>query len=163
MQAVVGADCAYKHATIPAEGPSLGFSEAPDQVRWQVNLPHLHRRATERRSRDTAQWVAAHVSPERRHQPPGGSSLPRQRRKVRKSLVSRYYKLFSGRAAIGSFLHECPRDWSRASAGGATAGSGSRVITFSPSAGPGLPRLGGFGRGSGRIAIGNGRGCRLSG
>ena len=49
----------------------------PDQIRWQAGLSHLTRRA-ERRSRDTAQWVAAHVRPEHRYHPPGASGLRRR-------------------------------------------------------------------------------------
>ena len=43
----------------------------PDQVRWQASLPHLIRRATERRSETTAQWVRDYVRPERRYAPRG--------------------------------------------------------------------------------------------
>ena len=49
--------------------------EVPDQVRWQTSLPHLARRATERRAQATTQWVRDHVRPERRYHPPGGSGL----------------------------------------------------------------------------------------
>ena len=63
--------------------------------------------STERRPRDTAQSVAAHVRPERSYTSPGGSGLRRGAlRKARKSLASRYYQLLSGHSAIGSFLHE---------------------------------------------------------
>ena len=50
-----------------AEGPSRDFSEVSNQVRWQVSLSHLHRRAIKRLSREAAHWVAAHVRPERRY------------------------------------------------------------------------------------------------
>ena len=85
-----------------------GRSEAvPDAYRWEASLTRLSRVAAERRSRATSQWVAAHIRPERRCSPPGGSGLQRrQLRRARKSLASRYYQLLSGHAAIGSFLHE---------------------------------------------------------
>ena len=39
--------------------------------------------------------------------PPGGTGLRRKAlRKVQKSLAGRYYRLLSGHAAIGSFLHD---------------------------------------------------------
>ena len=85
---------------------------------------------------------------------------------VGKSLDSRYYQLLSGHVATSSFLHErmtLPRSWSRASADGTSAGSGSHAIPSLLSAEPGLLSPGGFGRGSGRIAIGSTRGHRLSG
>ena len=81
--------------------------EVPDQVRWQTSLPHLARRATERRAQATTQWTRDHVRPERRYHPPGGSGLQRRMlRRVRKSVAQRYYQLLSGHAAIGSFLHD---------------------------------------------------------
>ena len=39
---------------------------APDQVRWQASLPHLSRRARERRSEATTQLIKDYVRPERR-------------------------------------------------------------------------------------------------
>ena len=66
---VAGNEFADGLAKETAERRSRGFPEAPDQVRWQASLSHLVRRATERRPRDTTQWVAAHVQPERRYQP----------------------------------------------------------------------------------------------
>ena len=49
----------------------------PDQVRWQASLPHLARRATERRSEATSQWVRDHVRPERRYPPPWRPRFPK--------------------------------------------------------------------------------------
>lgn len=43
--------------------------EVPDEIRWEVSLSYLSRRAAERESRDAAQWVSTHVSPERRYRP----------------------------------------------------------------------------------------------
>ena len=87
-----------------AAGQSHGV---PDQVRWQASLPHLARRATERRSGATPQWIRDHVRPERRYTPPGGLDFRKRGvRKVRKSTAQRYYQLMSGHAAIGSFLHD---------------------------------------------------------
>ena len=82
------------------------YSDEDRQLR-ESSLLHLSRLATERRSRVTAQWMSEHVRPERRYRPPAGPVLRRKAlRRVRKSLVSRYYQLLSGHAAIGSFLHE---------------------------------------------------------
>ena len=81
--------------------------DVPDQIRWQASLPHLSRRATERRSETTAQWIRDHVRPERRYVPPGGLGFrKRAMRRVRKSTAQPYYQLMSGHAAIGSFLHD---------------------------------------------------------
>ena len=81
--------------------------EVPDELRWEVNLSRLSRRAAERRPRDTAQWVTAHVRPERRYRPPRGTGLSIKRlRRTRKSLASRYCQLLSGHAVIGSFLRK---------------------------------------------------------
>ena len=66
----------------------------PDQVRWQASLPNLSRRATERRSEATSQWIGDHVRPERRYIPPGGPGFRRRAlRRVRKSVAQRYYQL----------------------------------------------------------------------
>ena len=65
--------------------------DVPDEFRREVSLSHLSRRA-ESRSRATTQWVSAHVRPERRYRPPGGSGFRRkQLRRARKSVSSRYY------------------------------------------------------------------------
>ena len=80
--------------------------DVPDQVRWQASLPHLSRKASERRSGATAQWIRDHVRPERRYLPPGGPGFrKRALRRVRKSAAQRYCQLLSGHAAISS-LHD---------------------------------------------------------
>ena len=48
------------------------------EFRWEASLSNLSRVASENRSRATVQWVAAHVRPEYRHPPPGGSSPQRK-------------------------------------------------------------------------------------
>ena len=50
----VAGNAADNLARQAAEEPSRDFAEAPNQVRWQVSLSHLHRRAIEQRSRETA-------------------------------------------------------------------------------------------------------------
>ena len=50
-----------------AEG-SLSYNVS-DEVRWQASLPHLSRRASEGRARQTPEWAASHVGPERRCRP----------------------------------------------------------------------------------------------
>ena len=80
--------------------------EVPDEIRWEVSLSYLSRRAAERESRDAAQWVSTHVSPERRYRPQGGTGLQRKLpHRAYKSLAGRHYQPLSGDAAIGFFLH----------------------------------------------------------
>ena len=101
---VEGNEVADGMAKEAAAGQMYGV---PDQVRWQASLPHLSRRATERRSADTSRWIAEHVRPERRYAPRGGPGFrKRAMRRVRKSIAQRYYQLLSGHAATGSFLHD---------------------------------------------------------
>ena len=123
---------------------------------------HLHRRATERRSKETAQWVADHARPDRRYLPRGGAGLRhRQLRRVKKSLASRRYQLLSGHAAIGSFLHErmTGPGWSRAPAGGTAAEEAvvSSPLFRAPSVGPPDRRAVEEGRSVGGSAIGQGQ------
>ena len=91
----------------------------------------------------TAQWVASHLRPERRHRPPWEAGLrKKQLRRARKSLVGRYYQRLSGHAAIGPSQHERmtgAQKLGRAGAGGATEAGGSRATAFSLSAEPGPP------------------------
>ena len=99
----------HTHSTtgIRLEAAGSRRHSASDELRWEASLSHLSRVATENRSKATAQWVSAHVRPERRYSPPAGSGLRRKAlRRVRKPLTSRYYQPLSGNAAIGSFLHE---------------------------------------------------------
>ena len=69
---VAGNEFADSLAKEAAEGPGH-HQGVPDAIRWRVSLPHLTRRATEERSRDTAQWATTHVRLERRYRPPGCS------------------------------------------------------------------------------------------
>lgn len=64
---VIGNEFVNGLAKEAAEGRS---HDVPDEVRWQASLSHLSKRDTESRARDTAQWIAAHVRPERRYRPP---------------------------------------------------------------------------------------------
>ena len=101
---VEGNEVADGMAKEAAAGQMYGV---PDQVTLQASLPHLSRRATERRLADTSRWIAEHVRPERCYTPPGGPSFrKRAMRRVRKSIAQRYYQLLSGHAATGSFLHD---------------------------------------------------------
>ena len=100
---VEGNEVADRMAKEAAVGQIYGVT---DQIRWQASLPHLSRRATERRTEDTSRWIREHVRPERRYVPPGGPGFRRRTmRRVRKSTAQRYYQLLSGHAATGSFLH----------------------------------------------------------
>ena len=142
-----------------AEGaPHCELEEMSGTARWQTSLPHLSRRSSERRARETGQWVASHVRPERRHHPPGGPGQRRRAlRKVRKSLVGRYYQLLSGHAAVGSFLYErMTGPFHRESSECRWCGSGKRESHhhLSWSARPGPPRSGGCGSGWLRTADG---------
>ena len=103
---VAGNEFADSLSKEAAEGP--GHRQGvPDAIRWQVNLPHLTKRAIEGLPRDTPQWITAHVCPKRRYRPPGGPGLRRKvLREVRKPIAGRYCQLLSGHAAIGPFLHE---------------------------------------------------------
>ena len=79
----------------------------PDRIRWQMSLPYLSRRVTERRTAATTQWITDHVKPERGYLPPGsGGFRKRAMRLVRKPTAQRHYQLLSGHAATGAFLHE---------------------------------------------------------
>ena len=90
---VGGNDIADGMAREAAGGQS---QDVPNQVRWQASLPHLSKRATERRSEATSQWIRDHVRPERRYVPPGGPSFrKRAMRRVRKAMAQRYYQLCS--------------------------------------------------------------------
>ena len=53
--------------------------DVQNEVRWQASLPHLSRRATEKRASATSQWIRDHVRPERRYHPLGGGRPPTQR------------------------------------------------------------------------------------
>lgn len=101
---VQGNETADEMAKEAAGGQS---DEVPDRVRWQVSLPLLSRRATERRTETTTRWVRDHVRPERRYVPPGGGGFrKRALRQVQKATAQRYCQLLTGHAAIGSFLHD---------------------------------------------------------
>ena len=56
---MAGNEAAGGLAKQAAEGPFQDFSEVPDRARRQAGTFYLHRRATEQRSRGTAQWVAS--------------------------------------------------------------------------------------------------------
>ena len=69
-------------------------------------LSYMTRTATEARSRATAEWISDRVRAERRHRPPpGGGPRRRQLGGTQKELAGRFYRLLSGHANIGSFLH----------------------------------------------------------
>ena len=64
---VAGNEVADDLAKEAAEGaPHCELEEVSGAVRWQTSLPHLSRKSSERRTRETSQWAAAHVRPERR-------------------------------------------------------------------------------------------------
>lgn len=108
---VLGRDWRSKHIKDTTAATAIrvtcGRINIINNTRTGCPLPYLGRRATESRSRDTAQWIAAYVRPERRYHTPGGTGLRhRQLRCARKPLASRYCQPLSGHTAIGSFFHE---------------------------------------------------------
>ena len=84
-------------------------SAVPDEC-WpwrEISLSHMTRVATEARSRSTAQWTTDHVGPQRKYRSSRGKGVKRgSLRRVQKSIVSRYYQLLSGHAAIGPYLKD---------------------------------------------------------
>ena len=52
----------------PVEAISEGYAA-------ETSLSHMARFATEARSKETAEWIRAHVRPERRYRPPPGRGL----------------------------------------------------------------------------------------
>lgn len=65
----------------------------------EATLAHLTRKATERRSKATKDWISSHIKQERRYRPPRGGKILPDLEKERKELASRYYQLLSGHAA----------------------------------------------------------------
>ena len=81
--------------------------ETPDELRREASLSYMTRTATEARSRAMAEWITDHVAARHWYRPPPGRGLRRQHlRSVRKELAGRFYQFLSGRAAIGSYLHD---------------------------------------------------------
>ena len=103
---VAGSEVADDLAKEAADGaPHCELKEVSDAIRWPTSLPHLSRRGSERQTRETGQWIAAHMRSERRYHQPGGPGHCRKAlRKVWKALAGRHYQLLSGHAAIGSFV-----------------------------------------------------------
>ena len=63
----------------------------PEGYAGETSLSYMTRVTTEARSKETAEWIAGHVRPQRRYRPPSGRGLKRpQLRRVRKTLVGRY-------------------------------------------------------------------------
>ena len=100
LRAIEAADQFAKEAANGEES----VEDIPEGYAAETSLSHMKRVATEARSRETAKWIAAHVSPERRYRPPPGRGLRRpQLRRVRKTLAGHYYQLLSGHAATGTY------------------------------------------------------------
>ena len=75
----------------------------PEGYAVETSLSHMTGVATEARSRETREWITAHVRPERRYMPPPGRGLRRSPlRRARKTLAGRYYQLLSGHADTGT-------------------------------------------------------------
>ena len=95
-------EVAGEYAKSTATGDAR-VEEIPEGYGDGTSLSHVTRVAIEARSRETAKWISGHVRPERRYRPPPGRGLHRpQLRRVRKTLVGRYYQLLSGHAATGA-------------------------------------------------------------
>ena len=76
----------------------------PEGYAAQTSLPHMTRVPTEARSRETAEWIRAHVRPERRYRPTPGRGLRRPPlRRAKKNLAGCCYQLLSGHAATGAY------------------------------------------------------------
>ena len=120
-----------------------------DRVRWQTSLPHLVRRATERRSAAAAQWASDHVRPERRYLPPeGGGFRKRALRRVQRPRPSAIINCYRAtQRSAPSSMTECRAlsIWSQTSVG-ATEVGGSRGFICSSSAESWPLRLGRFER-----------------
>ena len=104
---------------------------ALDELSREASLSHLARVATENRSRATTRWISDNVRPERRYRPPASTGLRRRALcRVRKSLTSRYYQLFTGHAAIDSLLHERMTGPPRLEMSECSCKPGSPVLTW---------------------------------
>ena len=98
----IGNEVADRYARSAATGEDP-VEEIPDGYAAETSISHMTRVAAEARARETAEWISAHVRPERRYSPPPGRGLRRhQLRRVRKTLAGRYYQLLQGHAATGT-------------------------------------------------------------
>ena len=127
----------------------------PEGYAAETSLSHMTRVATEARSRETAEWIMAHVRPERRYKPPQGRGLKRPPlRRTRKTFAGRYYQLLSGHAATGTHRKRLGKT-DTAECWWCMRGRRSLGVIFSRGARRGRSRDGGFGRTWGGRVSGN--------
>ena len=80
--------------------------DIPDDFLDEASLSYMTRTATEARSQATVEWISSRVGAPRYRLPPGRDLRRRHLRSVRKELAGRFYQFLSGRAAVGSYLHD---------------------------------------------------------
>ena len=104
---VPGNEKADEFARAAAEG-DRPESEVADELRWQTNITHITRIATENKTQKTKQWISEHLGdPKRKYRVPLGKGVRRQiLRHTPKHIAVRYYQLLSGHAAIGTYLKD---------------------------------------------------------
>ena len=99
-----GNEVADRYAKSAATGEEP-VEAIPEGYAGETSLSHMTRVATEARSKETEEWIRAHVRPERGYRPPPGRGLKRPPlRRARKTLAGRYYQLLSGHAATAPHL-----------------------------------------------------------
>ena len=85
-----GNEVAGRYAKSAATGEEP-VEAIPEGYAAETSLSHMTRVATEARSKETREWITAHVRPERRYRPPPGRGLKRPPlRRARKTLAGRY-------------------------------------------------------------------------
>jgi hypothetical protein len=96
-----GNEVADRYAKSAATGEEP-VEAIPEGYAAETSLSHMTRVATEARSKETREWITAHVRPERRYRPPPGRGLRRPPlRRARKTLAGRYYQLLIGACGDG--------------------------------------------------------------
>ena len=104
-----GNEVADQYAKDAATG-GAPTEELPEGYAGETPLAHMTRVATEARSKETTEWITAHVRPDGRYRPPLGTGLRRpQLRRARKTLAGRCYQLLSGHAETGAHRHRFGR------------------------------------------------------
>ena len=142
------------------------MSGARSDGRRQASLPHLSRRDTEKRARDTAEWAATHVRPERWYHPREelvfeGSSCVEPGSRWQAGTTN--FCQGTARSVLPCMTGCRPQGLDSDERWWCNCGKRQRAITCLLSVEPGLLRSGGCGRGLGGTAPASTRGRRWLG
>jgi hypothetical protein len=102
---IEGNEVADKQANRVSQNLAAAVRYEPNIIKF-TSISHLRRRAKEARSTGCKEWIDEHCCGRKSYLRPHKNGIPKELKKERKGIATRYFQLLTGHSIIAPFLKE---------------------------------------------------------